>query len=129
MDLSILGSEEIIGGIFVIIAGIYGVHKKLKADGVETVNQKAEINVIEALIKQRDDALTISDGYREKLMLNEDDLRELHNKINQIEIEKLKLLEKIDQLEAESTVLRDIIEYLTDTVSITRKSIENKKED
>ena len=124
MDLSVVGTEEIIGGIMVIIASIYGVHKKLKSDIVELTNQKAEINVIETLIKQRDDAIIISDSYREKLILNETDLRVLHIKINQIELEKLKLLEHVDMLEAESSILRDIIDYLTDTVSITRKTIE-----
>ena len=52
MDLSMLQIEEIIGGIAAILVTIYGVHKKLKSDAVETVNQRAEVNIIEQLIKR-----------------------------------------------------------------------------
>ncbi len=123
--MSLVGSEEVIGGIIAVLVTIYGVHKKFKSDSVESVNQKAEINIIEALIKQRDDALLISNDYREKLILTEKDIREIRNKLDLIEIENLKLLATIDRQESESSVLREIIHYLTDTVSITRQSIES----
>ena len=124
MDISVLGTEEVIGGIVAILAAIYGVHKKLKQDSVETTNQKAEINIIESLTKQRDDALTLSDKYRDRSVLTENEVRDLRNKLDGIEYENIKLLEKIDAQEAEVAVLKDIIKYLTDTVSITRQSIE-----
>lgn len=122
-----VGSEEIVGGIVAVLVAIYGVHKKFKSDGVESVNQKAEINIIESLIKQRDDAMKLSDSYREKLILSEGDIREIRNKLDLVEIENFKLLEKIDHNESESLVLREIINYLTDTVSITRQSIESNE--
>ena len=124
MDISVLGTEEVIGGIVAILAAIYGVHKKLKQDSVETTNQKAEINIIESLTKQRDDALALSDKYRDRSVLAENEVRDLRNKLDGIEYENIKLLEKVDAQEAEVAVLKDIIKYLTDTVSITRQSIE-----
>ncbi len=124
MDLSMLQSEEIIGGIAAILVTIYGVHKKLKSDAVETVNQRAEVNIIEQLIKQRDDALALSDKYHDQVLLNEKEIREIKIKLDTIEIERLKLLEKLDEQESQSAVLKQIIEYLTDTVAITRQSIE-----
>ena len=124
MDISVLGTEEVIGGIIAILAAIYGVHKKLKQDSVESINQKAEINIIESLTKQRDDALTLSDKYRDRSVLTENEVRDLRNKLDGIEYENIKLLEKVDAQEAEVAVLKDIIKYLTDTVSITRQSIE-----
>lgn len=124
MDISVLGTEEVIGGIIAILAAIYGVHKKLKQDSVESINQKAEINIIESLTKQRDDALALSDKYRDRSVLTENEVRDLRNKLDGIEYENIKLLEKIDAQEAEVAVLKDIIKYLTDTVSITRQSIE-----
>lgn len=124
MDISVLGTEEVIGGIIAILAAIYGVHKKLKQDSVETTNQKAEINIIESLTKQRDDALALSDKYRDRSVLTENEVRDLRNKLDGIEYENIKLLEKVDAQEAEVAVLKDIIKYLTDTVSITRQSIE-----
>ena len=125
MDISMLQSEEVIGGIAAILITIYGVHKKLRYDAVENVNQKAEVNIIEQLIKQRDDAITLSDKYHAQVILHENDIREIRKQLDMIEIEKIKLLEKLDEQEAESAVLKQIIEYLTDTVAITRQSIEN----
>ena len=58
-------------------------------------------------------------------LLHENDIREIKKQLDMIEIEKIKLLEKLDEQEAESAVLKQIIEYLTDTVAITRQSIEN----
>ena len=60
--------------------------------------------------------------------LNEKEIREIKIKLDTIEIEKLKLLEKLDESESESAVLRQIIEYLTDTVAITRQSIETSEQ-
>ena len=92
-----LQSEEVIGGIAAIFVTIYGVHKKLKSDAVETVNQRAEVNIIEQLIKQRDDALALSDKYHDQVLLNEKEMREIKIKLDTIEIERLKLLEKLDE--------------------------------
>lgn len=128
MDFSLLQSEEVIGGIAAILVTIYGVHKKLKSDAVESTNQRAEVNIIEQLIKQRDDALVLSDKYHEQVLLNEKEIREIKINLDTIEIEKIKLLEKLDESESESAVLRQIIEYLTDTVAITRQSIETSEQ-
>lgn len=125
MDISMLAMEEVIGGIIAILAAIYGVHKKLKSDSVETANQRAEINIIEALTKQRDDAVSLSNSYRDLLLLSEKEIREVKNKLDSIEIENIKLLEKLDKSESDMSVLKNIIDYLTDTVSITRQSIED----
>lgn len=124
IDLTALASEEVVGGVVAIFAAIYAVHKKLKSDTVETANQKAEVNIIEALTKQRDDAIKIADTYRERLLLTEMEVRDISKKLDSIENEKIALLEKMDHLEAESALLREIIEYLTDTVDITRKTID-----
>src|SRR5690606_33047247 len=104
MDFSLLQSEEVIGGIAAILVTIYGVHKKLKSDAVESTNQREEVNIIEQLIKQRDDALVLSDKYHEQVLLNEKEIREIKIKLDTIEIEKLKLLEKLDESESESAV-------------------------
>lgn len=124
MDISLISTEEIIGGIVAVLVAVYGVHKKLKQDSVETINQRAEINIVESLIKQRDDALSLSDKYRDRSVVNEHELLELKSKLDQIEHENIKLLEKLDSRDSEIDVLKDIVRYLTDTVSIARQSIE-----
>lgn len=124
MDLSMLQGEEILGGIVAILVTIYGVHKKLRSDAVETVNQKAEVNIIEQLIKQRDDAISLSDKYRERAILNENEMRDIKIKLDAIEFDRIRLLERLDEAEADSDVLRNIIEYLTGTIQITRETIE-----
>lgn len=124
MDISVISAEGVIGGIIAILAAIYGVHRKLKADNVENVNQKAEINIIEMLIKQRDDAISLSDKYRDRFVLTEHETMDMKSKLDLSIHENIKLLEKLDARDAEIEVLKDIVKYLTETVSITRQSIE-----
>lgn len=127
MDASVI-STEILGGLAALLAAIYGVHKKLRSDSVESTIQKAEINIIESLIKQRDDAIELSDKYRDRYMLTENEIRILKSKLDSFEHENLKLLEQIDEKDTEAEVLRSIIKYLTDAVSVTRKRIEIAEE-
>lgn len=124
MDISVIGTEEVVGGIVAILVAIYGVHKRLKSDSVENTNQKAEINIIESLIKQRDDAISLSDKYRDRCVIIENEMLDIKSRLDLNIHENIKLLEKLDARDAEIEVLKDIVRYLTETVSITRQSIE-----
>lgn len=121
----ILNSEEVIGGIAAILITMYGVYKKLKSDNVESANQKAEIDIISVLTKQRDDYVALSDRYRESLILTEKEVREIRNALQILEFEKVKLMESLDKKDAELDMLKEIINYLTDTVSVAREVLEN----
>lgn len=120
-----LNSEEVVGGTVALLITVYGVYKKLKSDNVESANQRAEIDIISVLTKQRDDYVSLSDRYRESLILTEKEIREIRNSLQILEFEKVKLMESLDKKDAELDVLREIINYLTDTVSVAREVLEN----
>lgn len=120
-----LSSEEVVGGAVALLITVYGVYKKLKSDNVESANQRAEIDIISVLTKQRDDYVSLSDRYRESLILTENEIREIRNCLQILEFEKVKLMESLDKKDAELDVLREIINYLTDTVSVAREVLEN----
>lgn len=120
-----LSSEEVVGGAVALLITVYGVYKKLKSDNVESANQRAEIDIISVLTKQRDDYVSLSDRYRESLILTEKEIREIRNSLQILEFEKVKLMESLDKKDAELDVLREIINYLTDTVSVAREVLEN----
>lgn len=117
--------QEVIGGLIATCIALYGIHRKFKADGVENANQKAEIDIIGSLNKQRDDAILLSDKYRDALLKAEELIREIRELLYQKELENIKLIEKIDMYEAEIETLKELINYLTDTVSVARQSIES----
>jgi predicted nuclease with TOPRIM domain len=100
------------------------VFKKIKSDNVEIANQKAEIDIINILTKQRDDYVAMSDKYRESLIATEKEIREIKNNLQSLEFEKLKLMEKLDKKDTELDILRQIISYLTDTVAVARELID-----
>lgn len=122
---TVINTEEIVGGAVALLIAVYGVYRKLKSDTVESANQKAEIDIISILTKQRDDYVSMSDKYRESLLLKESEILEIRNKLQILEFEKIKLMETLDKKDAELDVLRQIIDYLTDTVSVAREVIEN----
>lgn len=122
---TVINTEEIVGGAVALLIAVYGVYRKLKSDTVESANQKAEIDIISILTKQRDDYVSMSDKYRESLLLKESEILEIRNKLQILEFEKVKLMETLDKKDAELDVLRQIIDYLTDTVSVAREVIEN----
>ena len=123
VDLTSLAGEEVIGGVIALLTTGYVVFKKIKADNVENANQKAEIDIINILTKQRDDYVAMSDKYRESLIATEKEIREIKNNLQSLEFEKLKLMEKLDNKDAELDTLRQIITYLTDTLSVARELI------
>ena len=123
VDLTSLAGEEVIGGAVALLTTCYVVFKKIKSDNVESVNQKAEIDIINILTKQRDDYITMTDKYRESLISTEKEIREIKNNLHSLEFEKLKLMEKLDKKDAELDILRQIITYLTDTLSVARELI------
>ena len=123
VDLTSLAGEEVIGGAVALLTTCYVVFKKIKSDNVESVNQKAEIDIINILTKQRDDYITMTDKYRESLISTEKEIREIKNNLQSLEFEKLKLMEKLDKKDAELDILRQIITYLTDTLSVARELI------
>ena len=123
VDLASLAGEEVIGGAVALLTTCYVVFKKIKSDNVESVNQKAEIDIINILTKQRDDYVAMSDKYRESLIATEKEIREIKNNLQSLEFEKLKLMEKLDKKDAELDTLRQIITYLTDTLSVARELI------
>lgn len=129
MDVSNLLSEEVIGGLFALSATIYAIHRKFKSDTVEDANNKSEVNIIEVLTKQRDDAIMMADKLRDQVLVVDAEVRELHKQTTINAAEKQILLEKIDDLESELSMLHDIIEYLTDTVDITRKTLDSYKKE
>lgn len=126
MDISALQLEEIFGGILVILGAVYGVQKKLKSDGVISTHQKAEINIIETLTKQRDDCITLAERYRELLISAEVEIRGQRTKIDSLDNDNLKLLEKLSNAEAEIEILRQLLQYISDTVAIARTTIEEQ---
>ena len=123
VDWSSLAGEEVIGGVVALLTTCYVVFKKIKSDTVEIANQKAEIDIINILTKQRDDYVAMSDKYRESLIATEKEIREIKNNLQSLEFEKLKLMEKLDKKDAELDTLRQIITYLTDTLSVARELI------
>ena len=123
VDLTSLAGEEVIGGVVALLTACYVVFKKIKADNVENANQKAEIDIINILTKQRDDYVAMSDKYRESLIAIEKEIREIKNNLQSLEFEKLKLMEKLDKKDSELDTLRQIITYLTDTLSVARELI------
>ena len=124
VDLTSLAGEEVIGGVVALLTACYVVFKKIKADNVENANQKAEIDIINILTKQRDDYVAMSDKYRESLIAIEKEIREIKNNLQSLEFEKLKLMEKLDKKDTELDILRQIISYLTDTVAVARELID-----
>jgi hypothetical protein len=122
------GNEEFVGGIVAIIVTFYGVYKKMKADNVESVNQRAEIGIIDALTKQRDDALELSEKYKNKIDTLEQEIFDLKKDVNTNDISKTKLVEELAEAEAKAEVMSQLVEYLSETVSIARQSIENNDE-
>ena len=124
VDLTSLAGEEVIGGVVALLTTCYVVFKKIKSDTVEIANQKAEIDIINILTKQRDDYVAMSDKYRESLIATEKEIREIKNNLQSLEFEKLKLMEKLDKKDTELNILRQIISYLTDTVAVARELID-----
>ena len=125
VDLTSLAGEKVIGGVVALLTACYVVFKKIKADNVENANQKAEIDIINILTKQRDDYVAMSDKYRESLIATEKEIREIKNNLQSLEFEKLKLMEKLDKQDTELDTLRQIISYLTDTVAVARELIDD----
>lgn len=119
-----LANEEVIGGAVALLTTCYVVFKKFKSDTVEIANQKAEINIINILTKQRDDYVAMSDKYRESLIATEKEIREIKNILQSLEFEKIKLIEKLDKKDSELDILRQIISYLKDTVAVARELID-----
>jgi predicted nuclease with TOPRIM domain len=124
VDLTNLANEEVIGGAVALLTTCYVVFKKIKSDTVEIANQKAEINIINILTKQRDDYVAMSDKYRESLIATEKEIREIKNILQSLEFEKIKLIEKLDKKDSELDLLRQIISYLKDTVAVARELID-----
>ncbi len=124
IDLTSLAGEKVIGGVVALLTACYVVFKKIKSDHVEIANQKAEIDIINILTKQRDDYVAMSDKYRESLIATEKEIREIKNNLQSLEFEKLKLMEKLDKKDTELNILRQIISYLTDTVAVARELID-----
>jgi uncharacterized coiled-coil DUF342 family protein len=122
------GNEEFIGGIVAMLVTFYGVYKKMKADNVESVNQRAEIGIIEALTKQRDDAIELSEKYKTKIDTLEREVFELKKDANSAEISKNKLVDELAESESKTEMLSQLVEYLSETVSIARQSIESNDE-
>lgn len=123
MDISPNNLETILGGILALLAAAYGVKKKLGADKVESVNTTSNLNSIEILTKQRDDAVTLSNHYRDLLKSAEDAYRLISTKID--ELEQLAIIDKnkIEMLKAENEMLKDIIHYFTISIEQTSNEI------
>lgn len=123
MDISPNNLETILGGILALLAAAYGVKKKLGADKVESANTTSNLNSIEILTKQRDDAVTLSNHYRDLLKSAEDAYRLISTKID--ELEQLAIIDKnkIEMLKAENEMLKDIIHYFTISIEQTSNEI------
>lgn len=120
MLINELQTESVVGGLIALFAAIYAVYRRFQSDKVSDTNLRAEINIIEVLSKQRDDAIEMSNKYRELLNICEEDARNKDGEINQstININNLKIVE------IENTMLRDIINALTDTIISTSANID-----
>lgn len=120
--------QEAIGGLIAVAIAIYGVKKKLEVDKVELTNQRSEINIIETLMKQRDDTLLEIQKAKEKIESHENSYFELKTKILELEFTIKKLTNELDSKNAEIETLRDIIQTLHDTIEEIKRYVEEESQ-
>lgn len=120
--------QEAIGGIITVAIAIYGVKKKLEVDKVELTNQRSEINIIETLMKQRDDALLEVTEAKEKIESQQHDYFEFKEKIIELEYTIKKLNDELDSKNTEIETLRDIIQTLHDTIEEIKRYVQEESQ-
>lgn len=123
IDFSQIKLEEVMGGIVAILSAIYAIHKKTDSTTVENVSQKAEVNIIESLTKQRDDSIDMYEKYREKFVLCEAELQKTKRLLAELEIEALDHLESIDTLKSEVELLKSMIKYMNESIELINNGI------
>lgn len=131
IDISQLTSETVVGGIAGLLASIYAVWQKLSQNKVDVANQKAEVNIIETITKQRDDAISMYEKYRNLYLQIETEHQKLKAKLDDIETDSLDYLKRIDTLNDEIEALKDIIKYMSDSIElidISHNDANNKQE-